>query len=53
MRELSAEDVIYYEHDLLNIVMDFVRSVVKPSLGVIKNEIWNFYIDFTHEKFID
>lgn len=31
VRELSSEDVLYYEHDLLNVVMDFVKSVARPS----------------------
>lgn len=38
---------------MLNVVIDFIRSLVKPSEGFINNEIWNFYLDFTHEKFID
>ena len=38
---------------MLSVVIDFIRSIVKPSAGFINNEIWNFYLDFTHEKFID
>ena len=44
---------MYFEHDLLNVVIDFIRSLVKPSIGMINNKIWNFYLDFTNEKFID
>lgn len=34
-------------------MVEFIRSIAKPSKGVINNEIWNFYLDFTQEKFID
>ena len=53
MRNLPGLDVLYFEHEMLNVVIDFIRSIVKPSKGFINNEIWNFYLDFTHEKFID
>ena len=36
-----------------DVVVEFIRSIVKSSVGVIRNEIWDFYMDFTQEKFID
>lgn len=35
------------------VLLDFIGQLTEPSHGFIKNEIWNFYLDFTHEKFID
>lgn len=53
MRTLSAEDILFYENELVEIVKEFIRSVAKVSASFIGNKVWDFYIDFSQEKFID
>jgi len=31
MRNLPGLDVLYFEHEMLNVVIDFIRSIIKPS----------------------
>lgn len=50
---MSAEDVLYYENELVEIMNEFIGSVVESSAGFISNNVIDFYIDFTQEKFID
>jgi hypothetical protein len=46
-RELTAEDVLYFEHELLNLIVEFIHSLVQPSANFIKNEVFDFFLDFT------
>lgn len=45
--------MVYYENELVDVLNEFIQVLVKPSRGFINNSIWNFYLDFTQEKFID
>ena len=44
---MSNEDLDYFEKELIDIIIEFVRSIVSPIKGVINNEIFNYYIDFS------
>ena len=34
-------------------VLEFIRSIATPAHGAINTGVWDFYLDFTQEKFID
>lgn len=34
-------------------MIEFVRSVSKPSHSTINNQIFDYYVEFSHERFID
>ena len=53
MRKLKAEDILYFENEIIDVIKELISSLVEPSKGFICNEIMDFYIDFTREAFID
>ena len=53
IRIMSIEDLEYFEKELIDIIIEFVRSIVSPVKGVINNEIFNYYIDFSSPSFVD
>jgi hypothetical protein len=47
VRSLSAEDLLFYENELVQVLAEFIQSLVTYSAGTINNGLWNFYLDFT------
>jgi hypothetical protein len=50
---MNAEDILFYENEMVDIVKEFVEAIAKPSKAGVNNGMWDFYLDFTQEKFID
>lgn len=44
---------MFFENEMIDVVKEFVQSIAKHSKGFITNQMWDFYLDFTQEKFID
>ena len=38
---------------MIDVMREFIISIAKPSRGFVSNSMWDFYLDFTQEKFID
>ncbi|CDW80555.1 UNKNOWN [Stylonychia lemnae] len=53
VRELSNFDLHYFENDLIKIMSQFIKSISVPSYNSINNQIFDFYVDFSQDKFID
>eukprot|EP00347_Sterkiella_histriomuscorum_P018080 403346866 len=53
VRELSDFDLHYFENDFIMVVLEFVRNLAVPSHGAINNQIYDYYVEFSQEKFID
>lgn len=53
MRVLSLFDRSFFENELIKIMQEFLKSVASQSSNIINNQSFDFYTEFSHEKFID
>lgn len=44
---MNDEELDYFENELIDIIIEFLRSIVNPVKGVINGDIFNYYIDFS------
>ena len=50
---MSEEDLDYFETEFIDIVLEFIRSIVNPVKGILTHTDFNYYIDFTNPAMID
>lgn len=53
MKILDETDLHFFENDFISIITEFIQSLVKPVVGGINQNIFDFYLDFTRPSFID
>jgi hypothetical protein len=53
MRIMIDDDIDYFETEFIDIILEFIRTIVVPVKGVLTHTDFNYYIDFGNPKMLD